>query len=71
MHPTTMMDLQCVDVRVDSEPMVEKTEGRGGDEACISKEEGRRCDTVEGRQGCDGVARRSPLGGAGASRGGR
>jgi hypothetical protein len=58
MHSTMMLDLQCIGVGVDSEPVVEKTEGRGGDEAYILEEEGRRCDTVEGRQGGDGVARR-------------
>jgi hypothetical protein len=46
MHLTVMVDLQCVDFRVEGE----SGEGRGGDKACVSEEEGRGRDSMEGRR---------------------
>jgi hypothetical protein len=44
---TAMVDLQCVDLGVEEEPVAEMMEGRGGNNACVLKEEGRGCDWVE------------------------
>jgi hypothetical protein len=49
MQPTTMMDFQCVNFRVEGEPEAETTKGRGGDKVSISEEEGRGRASVEGR----------------------
>jgi hypothetical protein len=49
MRSTEMVDLQCNGFRVEGELGIEMVEGRGGDEACISEEEGRGRDSVEGR----------------------
>jgi hypothetical protein len=46
-------------------------EGRGDKRVCISEEEGRGCNSVEGRQVSDTASQLRPLGGDDASRGGR
>jgi hypothetical protein len=71
MHPTTMVDLQCVSFGVEGEPEVEMTEGRGGNGACVSKEEGRGRGSVEGRRVGHAAVQLRPLGVYGASRGWR
>jgi hypothetical protein len=47
MRPTTKVDLQCVDFGVEGKPVAETTDGRGGDRACISKEERAHLDVWE------------------------
>jgi hypothetical protein len=71
MHLTAMLDLQYVDFGVEGEPTAKTMNGRGGNKACFSKEEGRGCGSVEGRRVGDVVARLQPLGGDGTSRGRR
>jgi hypothetical protein len=66
-----MVDLQCVGFGVEGELGAETTHGMGGDGSCISEEEGSGHDSVEGRRVGDAVAWLRPLGGDGASRGGR
>jgi hypothetical protein len=71
MHPTAMMDLQCVHFGVEGEPGDETTEGMGGDGACVSEVEWRGRDSMEGKRVGDVVAQLRPLGGDDASRVGR
>jgi hypothetical protein len=47
---TVMLDLQYISFGVVGDRGAETAEGRGGDEAFISQEEGRGCDPEEGRQ---------------------
>jgi hypothetical protein len=50
MRLTMMVNLQCVNFGVEGKLRAETTEERGGDRACISEEEGRGHDSVEGRR---------------------
>jgi hypothetical protein len=45
-----MVNLQCVNFGVEGKLSAETTEERGGDRACVSEEEGRGRDSVEGRR---------------------
>jgi hypothetical protein len=49
MRLTMMVDLQYADFKVEGEPVAETVKERGFDEACALEEEGRGCDSVEGR----------------------
>jgi hypothetical protein len=68
---TTMVDLHWVSFRVEEEQGAETVEGSGGDETCVSKEEGRGRDSMEGKRVGDAVAQLRPLGGHDVLRGGR
>jgi hypothetical protein len=46
MHPTTMIDLQCINFGVEGKLGAKIAEKRGCDAACISEKEGRGCDSV-------------------------
>jgi hypothetical protein len=71
MHPTVIVDLQCVSFEVEGELEAKTVEGRGGDGASISEEKGRGHESVEGRRDGDMAARLWALEGDDALRGGR
>jgi hypothetical protein len=48
MRLTVMVDLQCISFKAEGESEAKTAEGRGGDGAHVSEEEGRGCDSVEG-----------------------